>query len=47
MRARIVVRRFIAAIVMAAAVIAGGLALTGAVTSHYSLADNGVISSHN
>ena len=45
MRARIVVRRFVAAIVMAVAVIAAALALTGAVTAHYSLADDGVISS--
>ena len=47
MRARIVVRRFVAAIVMAVAVIAAALALTGAVTAHYSLADDGVISSRN
>ena len=45
MRARTVVRRFVAAIVMAVAVIAAALALTGAVTAHYSLADDGVISS--
>ena len=47
MRARIVVRRFVAAIVMAVAVIAAALALTGAATAHYSLADNGVINSRN
>ena len=47
MRARTVVWRFVAAIVMAVSVIAAALALTGAVTAHYSLADNGVISSHN
>ena len=47
MRARTVVRRFVAAIVMAVAVIAAALALTGAVTAHYSLADDGVISSRN
>ena len=47
MRARTVVRRFVAAIVMAVAVIAAVLALTGAVTAHYSLADDGVISSRN
>ncbi len=45
MRARIVVRRFVAAIVMAVSVIAAALSLTGAVTAHYSLADDGVISS--
>lgn len=47
MRARIVVRRFIAAIVVAVTVIAAALAVAGAVTEHHSLADNGVISSHN
>ena len=47
MRAGTVVRRFVAAIVMAVTVIAAALALTGAVTAHYSLADNGVINSRN
>jgi hypothetical protein len=47
MRTRIVVRRCVAAIVMAVAVIAAALTATGAITAHYSLADNGVISSHN
>ena len=47
MRARIVVRRFVAAIVMAVTVIAAALSLTGAVTAHHSLADDGVISSRN
>ena len=47
MRTRIVVRRFVAAIVVAVAVIAAALTATGALTSHYSLADNGVISSRN
>lgn len=45
MRTRIVVRRFVAAIVMAVAVIATALTATGAITGHHSLADNGVISS--
>ena len=45
MRTRIVVRRFVAAIVVAVAVIAAALTATAAVTSHYSLADNGVIES--
>jgi len=45
MRTRIVVRRFVAAIVMAAAAIAATATVIGAITSHYSLADNGVISS--
>jgi hypothetical protein len=45
MRTRIVVRRFVAAIVMAVAVIAAALTATGAITAHYSLADNGVINS--
>jgi hypothetical protein len=47
MRARIVIRRFAAAIVMAVTVIAAALAVTGAVTAHHSLADNGVIDSRN
>jgi hypothetical protein len=47
MRARIVVRRFVAAIVLAVTVIAAALAVAGAVTAHHSLADNGVISSRN
>ena len=47
MRTRIVVRRFVAAIVMAVAVIAVALTATGAITAHYSLADDGVISSRN
>lgn len=47
MRTRIVVRRFIAAIVMAAAATAAAATVTGAITSHYSLADNGVINSRN
>ncbi len=47
MRTRILARRFVAAIVMAVTVIAAALAVTGAVTAHHSLADNGVISSHN
>jgi hypothetical protein len=45
MRTRIVIRRFVAAIVMAVAVITAGLTATGAITGHYSLADNGVINS--
>ncbi len=45
MRVSTAVRRFVAAIAMAVALIAAGVALTGAVTAHYSLADNGVISS--
>jgi hypothetical protein len=45
MRARIMIRRFVAAIVMAVAVVAAALAVTGAVTAHHSLADNGVINS--
>ena len=47
MRTRTVVRRFVAAIVVAVAVIAAALTTTGAITSHYSLADNGVIDSRN
>lgn len=47
MRIRTVIRRFVAAIVMAVAVIAAAATVTGAITAHYSLADNGVISSHN
>ena len=47
MRTRTMVRRFVAAIVVALAVIAAALTATGAITAHYSLADNGVISSHN
>jgi hypothetical protein len=47
MRVRIVLRRFIASIVLAVAVIAAGLAVAGAVTAHHSLADNGVVSSRN
>jgi len=47
MRTRTMVRRFVAAIVLALAVIAAALTATGAITAHYSLADNGVISSHN
>ena len=47
MRTRTVVRRFVAAIVVALAVIAAALTATGAITAHYSLADDGVISSHN
>ena len=47
MRARIAVRRLIAAIVVAVTVIAAALAVTGAVSAHYSLADNGVIHSQN
>jgi hypothetical protein len=46
MRARIVARRFIAAIVVAVTVIAAALAVAGTVTAHHSLADNGVINSH-
>jgi hypothetical protein len=45
MRTRIVARRLVAAIVMAVAVIAAALTATGAITAHYSLADDGVISS--
>jgi hypothetical protein len=40
-QARIVVRRFVAAVVMAVTIIAAALA----VTAHHSLADNGVINS--
>jgi hypothetical protein len=47
MRTRIVARRFVAAIVVAVAVIAAALTATGAITAHYSLADDGVISSRN
>lgn len=47
MRTRSVIRRFAAAIVVTLAVIAAALTATGAMTAHYSLADNGVISSHN
>jgi hypothetical protein len=47
MRTRIVARRLVAAIVMAVAVIAAALTATGAITAHYSLADDGVISSRN
>jgi hypothetical protein len=47
MRVGIVVRRCIAAILLAVAVIAVALAAAGTVTAHHSLADNGVISSHN
>lgn len=47
MRARIVVRRFVAAVVMAVTIVAAALAVTGAVTAHHSLADNGVINSRN
>lgn len=47
MRARIMVARFVAAIVIAVTVIAAALAVTGAVTAHHSLADNGVINSRN
>jgi hypothetical protein len=42
-----VVRRFIAAIVLAVTVIAAGLAVAGAATAHHSLADDGVINSKN
>jgi hypothetical protein len=42
-----VVRRLIAAIVVAVTVIAAAPAVAGAVAAHHSLADNGVISSHN
>ena len=45
MGTRTVVRRFVAAIVVAVAVIAAALTATGAVTAHHSLADDGVISS--
>ena len=45
MRARTMVRRFVAAIVVTVTVIAAALAVAGAVTTHHSLADNGVISS--
>jgi hypothetical protein len=45
MRTRIVVRRCVAAIIVAVAVIAAALTATGAITAHYSLADDGVISS--
>jgi len=45
MRTRTVVRRFVAAIAVAVAVIAAALTATGAITAHYSLADNGVINS--
>ena len=47
MRARIAARRFIAAIVVAVTVIAAAMAVAGTVTAHHSLADNGVINSHN
>ena len=47
MRTRAVVRRFVAAIVVTLAVIAAALTATGAITAHYSLADNGVIDSRN
>jgi hypothetical protein len=47
MRARIVVRRFVTAIVLAVTVIATALAVAGAATTHHSLADNGVINSRN
>ena len=47
MRTRTMVRRFVAAIAVAVAVIAAALTATAAVTAHYSLADNGVLSSHN
>lgn len=47
MRTRTMVRHFVAAVAVAVAVIAAALTATGAMTAHYSLADNGVISSHN
>jgi hypothetical protein len=46
-RTRIVVRRFVTAIVLAVTVVAMALAVAGAATTHHSLADNGVISSRN
>ena len=45
MRARVVVRRVMAAIVLAMAVLGAMLAVAGAVTAHHSLADGGVINS--
>jgi hypothetical protein len=45
LRVRMVVRRSIAAIVVAAALITLALTVTGAATAHHSLADNGVINS--
>ncbi|HUN31716.1 MAG TPA: hypothetical protein VMU95_06810 [Trebonia sp.] len=45
MRARIMVRRFIALIVLSVAVISAGLAVVAATTSHHSLADDGVVNS--
>ena len=47
MRAMIVVRRFVALIVLGVAVVAAALAVAGAATAHHSLADNGVINSKN
>jgi hypothetical protein len=47
MRSRIMVRRFVAAIVLAVTVIAAALAVAAAAAAHHSLADNGVISSRN
>jgi hypothetical protein len=47
MRTRVAVRRFVAAIVMVVTVVAAALTVAEAATGHYSLADNGVISSHN
>jgi hypothetical protein len=47
MRAGIVARRCIAAILLAIAVIAAALATAGATTAHHSLADDGVINSKN
>jgi len=45
MRTRVVVRRFVAAIVIAVTAIGAALTVAEAATGHYSLADNGVISS--
>ena len=45
MRARIMLRRFAALIVLAVAVISAALAVAGAVTAHHSLADGGIVNS--
>lgn len=47
MRAGMVIRRCIAAILLTVAVVATALAAAGATTAHHSLADNGVINSRN
>ena len=47
MRTRIVVRRFVALIVLGVAVVATALAVAGAATAHHSVADGGVVNSRN